>query len=604
MNQPTISVLMAVYNGEKYLKEAIESILVQTFVDFEFIIIDDASTDRSGVIIRSYNDPRIRLIKNEKNLGLTISLNKGLLEAQGKYVARMDADDISKPFRLERQYEFMENNPSVVLVGSWAETIDKNGVVSGLRKVPVDPEMIKFELVWKNCFFHSSVCFRKKEIISMGCYDENYRYVQDYDLFSRLTNTYLLANIPQALIQWRAHDRSVVGSPHSQKIVRDNTLEIIRSNIRNYTNLSEHDFNILKKTLILRELDSSVTFYEVSKALLLNRKIYKDYKKKISKKESKKISVLYKNRRRQIFKRYLAAKYALTKKLTPHNLFVKWPTIARNRARERMRNNFMRFFLFRKNPIILTDKYEIRFVLYPWDRTPIESLLSRRIFDNEFKALEKLIGKGNLIFDIGAHRGLHSVMFGRWSGDDGIVYAFEPVPSTYNLLCETLALNHSYNVLPQNLGFLEKTGRIKINIFEDTNSSWNSFGHPVFKGVSAKEKVLVSVESVDNFCKKNNIKRIHFMKVDVEGFEKSVFEGARQMLEDGLIDYISFEISQIPLAGNNARAKEVFDILSSFGYRSYRFDVSTDRFTGPYEDSEEFHENYYASRHNLIKHGA
>ncbi len=116
--KPRVTVLMSVYNGEKYLREAIDSILNQTFKDFEFLIIDDGSTDSSADIIRSYTDFRIRLIQNEKNIGLTRSLNKGLKLAKGEYIARMDVDDISLPIRFEKQVSFLDKYEDVKLVGS------------------------------------------------------------------------------------------------------------------------------------------------------------------------------------------------------------------------------------------------------------------------------------------------------------------------------------------------------------------------------------------------------------------------------------------------------------------------------------------------------
>src|SRR3989344_5781814 len=120
-----ISVLMPAYNARKYIGEAIESILNQTFKDFEFIIINDCSTDKTKKIIEEYanKDARIKLINNATNLGLTKSLNIGLKEARGEYVARLDADDVALPERLEKQYEFMEKNKETTLVGAWAEII-------------------------------------------------------------------------------------------------------------------------------------------------------------------------------------------------------------------------------------------------------------------------------------------------------------------------------------------------------------------------------------------------------------------------------------------------------------------------------------------------
>src|SRR2546423_6687976 len=125
--RPRVSVLMPVYDVAKYLREAIDSILGQTFTDFEFIIIDDASTDRSAEIINSYNDPRIRFIQNEKNVGLIATLNRGLDLAYGEYLARMDQDDVSLPERLAKQVAFMETASDVAASGTWARDIDDKG---------------------------------------------------------------------------------------------------------------------------------------------------------------------------------------------------------------------------------------------------------------------------------------------------------------------------------------------------------------------------------------------------------------------------------------------------------------------------------------------
>ncbi len=130
---PKVSVIMSVYNGDKYLREAIESILNQTFTDFEFIIVNDGSTDNSLEIIESYDDERIKTINNKKNIGLTKSLNKALKFAKGKYIARQDADDVSLPNRFEKQVEYLDSHPEVALVGTSVYLIDENGKIIGKR---------------------------------------------------------------------------------------------------------------------------------------------------------------------------------------------------------------------------------------------------------------------------------------------------------------------------------------------------------------------------------------------------------------------------------------------------------------------------------------
>ena len=161
MGNPKVTVLMPVYNGEIYLAEAIESILNQTFADFEFLIIDDGSTDNTWGILSSYNDNRIRLTRNPKNVGLIESLNNALTLAIGHYIARIDADDISLPKRLEKQKEFLDKNLEIALVGSWVEIIDRQGKRIGYQKFLWDDSLIRWQLLFKTTFAHSAIMARR-----------------------------------------------------------------------------------------------------------------------------------------------------------------------------------------------------------------------------------------------------------------------------------------------------------------------------------------------------------------------------------------------------------------------------------------------------------
>ncbi|MFH1047621.1 MAG: glycosyltransferase [Patescibacteria group bacterium] len=195
---------MSVYNGEKYLREAIESILNQIFRDFEFLIIDDASTDASREIIKSYADPRIRLLENQTNLGLTKSLNLGMRAATGEYIARMDADDVSLPERLEVQVKYLDANSKDALIGSLVEFIDEDGQRIGEQSSPAPSrEMIYFGLAFNNMLAHSSAMFRLASVLDLGGYDEAFNYAQDYDLWSRLSGHCGLAVLDERLVRWR-----------------------------------------------------------------------------------------------------------------------------------------------------------------------------------------------------------------------------------------------------------------------------------------------------------------------------------------------------------------------------------------------------------------
>lgn len=205
--KPKVTVLMPVYNGEKYLREAIDSILNQTFTDFEFLIIDDGSTDCTWRIMKEHaaRDPRIVLVHNDTNLGLTKSLNKGLDMAKGEYVARMDADDISLPERLAAQASFLDKHPDVGVVGTFAQKIDKNGCCMAMWRFPTMHDSLFWALCFTTPLVHPSVMFRKTIIENIGGYNEKLLVNQDRDLWQRLSCVTRFANLPNIHLLYRWH---------------------------------------------------------------------------------------------------------------------------------------------------------------------------------------------------------------------------------------------------------------------------------------------------------------------------------------------------------------------------------------------------------------
>jgi len=182
---PKVSVVMSVYNGERYLREAIDSILCQTYTDFEFIIVDDGSQDDTPRILSGYKDKRIRVITNQSNIGLTKSLNKGIALAKAKYIARMDADDISLPTRLERQVVILDNYPEISVVSSWVIYIDKQGSQIVVRRVPPWERTRKI-FHYENLIVHGAVMFRKPCFDLVGGYDESRFFGQDRYLWKKM----------------------------------------------------------------------------------------------------------------------------------------------------------------------------------------------------------------------------------------------------------------------------------------------------------------------------------------------------------------------------------------------------------------------------------
>ncbi|MBT2289847.1 glycosyltransferase family 2 protein [Paenibacillus albidus] len=206
--EPAVTVLMPVYNGEKYLAEAIESILNQTFADFEFLIINDASKDRTVEIIESYKDERIRLVHNEQNLRLIATLNKGIGLARGTYLARMDADDISVPQRLERQVAFLDANPGIAVCGCWADMIGENA--GHIWKFPMTHEEIKARLLFENCISHPGVTVRRSILEDPALrYDPQYTHVEDWEFWSHISMEHKLHNLQEILLHYRLNDNSV-----------------------------------------------------------------------------------------------------------------------------------------------------------------------------------------------------------------------------------------------------------------------------------------------------------------------------------------------------------------------------------------------------------
>jgi GT2 family glycosyltransferase/radical SAM superfamily enzyme YgiQ (UPF0313 family)/SAM-dependent methyltransferase len=204
IDAPRISVVMSVYNGAAHLEEAVTSILQQTYANFEFIIVNDGSTDATGEILQKFDDCRIRMISNPANLGLTKSLNIGINAARGEYIARMDADDLSLPHRLERQLEFLEKSPDCAVVGSAYYQIDDQGRIRSLIEVLTADADLRAGLRRQNWFGHGSVMLRRQALLQVGGYDEEFAYAQDYDLWLRLSEQFQIANLEEPLYCWRA----------------------------------------------------------------------------------------------------------------------------------------------------------------------------------------------------------------------------------------------------------------------------------------------------------------------------------------------------------------------------------------------------------------
>jgi glycosyltransferase involved in cell wall biosynthesis len=230
---PKVTVLMPVYNAEKFLDEAIRSILNQTFTDFEFLIIDDGSEDRSIEIVESYDDPRIRLIRNDSNFGITSTLNRGIDLARGHFIARMDADDISYPERLEKQTKYLTENPDCALLSTWAREISEFG--EPLRIGGWKSRHYYYYLIFRCVMYHPTVMFRRDAVITVGKYA--LPYSEDYELWNRIARKFKIASLEEVLLDYRLTETSL--SRHTKREEYEQAQPfVVRSNIDYYTDYS------------------------------------------------------------------------------------------------------------------------------------------------------------------------------------------------------------------------------------------------------------------------------------------------------------------------------------------------------------------------------
>ena len=235
IQEPGVTVLMSVYNGERFLREAIGSILQQSWTDFEFLIVNDGSTDRTREIINSYSDVRIRVLDQPANTGLAKSLNLGLRAARAPLVARQDADDRSHPERLAAQVEFLRGHPEVALAGTQVRILNKHGRASrrpGWGRA-ITNSAIRFQLLFDNPFIHTSVMFRRDVVWhELGGYDETLPTGQDFDLWSRLAARYKVSNLPATLVDYRYHGSSTSARYHADHQERSSS--IVLANLDRY----------------------------------------------------------------------------------------------------------------------------------------------------------------------------------------------------------------------------------------------------------------------------------------------------------------------------------------------------------------------------------
>jgi glycosyltransferase involved in cell wall biosynthesis len=263
--QPLVTIAMPVYNAEKYIKNAIDSVLGQTYPNFELVIVNDASPDSSKEIILSYSDPRIRYFENEVNLGIAKTRNKCIQQAKGKYIAVLDNDDIALPNRLEKQVEFLETNSNYGLCGSFYDIINSTGDIIIKMKLPVTDIAVKTYLLFGNCFLNSSVMIQSK-LLKDRMYAEGFDMIEDYYFLYTISKMKKLSNLPFYTTQYRVHGKNTsiekldgmrkLSTKMDKMILKDLNISYSEQEFIMHTNFVTGNFYFFKTNEQLSRLES------------------------------------------------------------------------------------------------------------------------------------------------------------------------------------------------------------------------------------------------------------------------------------------------------------------------------------------------------------
>lgn len=276
---PQVTVLMSVHNGEKYLETAINSILRQTLRDFDFLIIDDASTDASSAILSDFarKDARIQILTNKRNLGLAASLNRGISQIKTPYIARMDADDIAAPQRLEEQLAYMEQNPSICASGTWITQFTQDTYLH-IDEPATNPQTVRERTLFNGPqIMHPTAMIRTEAIKAINGYDEAFLCAQDYDLWLRLLDYGDLANIPKSLLFYRIHETSTSSTKIEQQVI--NHFIALRKSEMRFENKICNNIRSHSWETVFSLLDPQTPSFYVILSLLIHRNISNKSKK-------------------------------------------------------------------------------------------------------------------------------------------------------------------------------------------------------------------------------------------------------------------------------------------------------------------------------------
>ena len=228
MSAPAVTVLLPVFNGARHLRESVSSVLAQHFTDFELLVVNDGSTDETAAILASIGDPRLRVIRNDGNIGLVATLNRGLSEARGEWIARQDADDISAPGRLVSQMAFVRGNPAVPVLGSDAWLIGNDGKFRGRWRTGGHADLVAWDLCFRAPFAHASALFRRSIVAERFAGYSDVRACEDLELWSRVATEFPIVTLREPLVKYRIHDGSIMAATATDVRRMDAVREILK----------------------------------------------------------------------------------------------------------------------------------------------------------------------------------------------------------------------------------------------------------------------------------------------------------------------------------------------------------------------------------------
>lgn len=343
---PAISVLMPVYNSERFLAEAIESILNQTFTDFEFLIIDDGSTDNSIKIVESYHDPRIKFYKNQHNLGISATLNKGISLSSAAWIARMDSDDISYPERLQKQYDFILEHPDGALYSAWVREIGQQGQF--VREDKFNSKYYYYNLTFTCWIYHPIVIFNKKAVEDVGMY--TVPFSEDFELFWQITRKYKMYHLPETLLDYRITDQSLHQVLKKDEYIQAQRNQLLR-NFQYYAgdgysipetviDFMQHNFEIFLKEGKVKKIAACVQELDyLNRCILDKANINRDAESII---------------RAAFFKRKFILEFFAENLPFPKGIWLLVKLRAFNLLKRRVKNNVKKFFGIRNKPNLVS----------------------------------------------------------------------------------------------------------------------------------------------------------------------------------------------------------------------------------------------------------